>query len=337
MRAAAESCGGVYDAGCPRYARRPKVLVKRATAAGKAILVVIVVVFVAWTAWDLAQRWRSSPAVTLHAGWTLAAVIPIVGVSGAQALGWLSLMRGLTGRALPWVSAMELFLASMLGRYAPAKVGMPAILMSRANQLSLYPALMGSSMVLIVLVYVLLGTGIGLATLLLMNGPIPPQLDALRSGLTVAVLSGMAVGVVVLLVLDRQRYPHALMSRLGVPGRGPLAGPGLLAWYAVVWLGWWLHGAMVVLAVGGSPHEATAGAGLFVLAPVLGFLALVAPGGLGVREAVVAGGLSASVGPGPAVVAALLSRVVSLAIDVLMWLAFRAVRRRREGEPAPER
>lgn len=301
---------------------------KRATLVLKAVLVLIVVAFVAWTAWDLAQRWRSSPPVSPHLGWLAAAVLPIVGVSLAQALGWLSLMRRMVGRRLPRVLALELFLASMLGRYAPAKVGMPAILMSRAKQLQLGPALMGSSMLLIVLVYTLLGVGIGVAALTMGGGPMLPQLEALGGGLSVLALSGMAVGMLVLLVVDRRRYPQVLLRKLGVEGEGPLVGPGLMSWYAVVWLCWWGHGVLLVHAVGGSFTDGVAGAGLFVLAPVLGFLALVAPGGLGVREAVVAGGLSAIVGPGPAVVAALLSRIVSLTVDVLMWLGFRAVRQR---------
>lgn len=295
---------------------------------GKAVLVLVVVAFVAWTAWDLAQRWRTSPPVSPHPGWMIAAVLPIVGVSLAQALGWLSLTQGMVGRRLPTVAALELFLASMLGRYAPAKVGMPAILMSRAKQLSLTPMLMASSMLLVVLVYTLLGAGIGVAAVSLVEQPVLPQLAALRSGLSVLALGGMALGVLVLLIVDRRRYPSAIMRRLGVEGEGPLVGPGLVVWYVVVWLCWWGHGALLVLAVGGSGADAVAGAGLFVLAPVLGFLALVAPGGLGVREAVVAGGLSASVGPGGAVVAALLSRIISLAIDVVVWLVFRAARRR---------
>lgn len=301
---------------------------KRAALVGKAVLVLVVLAFVAWTAWDLGQRWQQSPPVTPHAGWLVAAVLPIAGVSLAQGLGWLSLMQRMVGRALPAVPALELFLASMLGRYAPAKVGMPAILMSRAKQLELTPALMGSSMLLIVLVYTILGAGIGIGSLSLMAGPMPPQLDALRSGLSVLALVGMAAGVVVLLVVDRRRYPAGVLRKLGIEGEGPLVGLGLVSWYTGVWLCWWAHGALLVLAVGGSGADAVGGAGLFVLAPVLGFLALVAPGGLGVREAVLAGGLSAAVGPGPAVVAALLSRIISLSVDVAMWLGFRAARGR---------
>ncbi|MEM7154976.1 MAG: lysylphosphatidylglycerol synthase domain-containing protein [Myxococcota bacterium] len=298
-------------------------------------LAVVVVAFIGLTAWDLGQRWAQSPSVEVNLGWVIASIAPIGLVSLAQALGWRSLVQRMVGRSIPFVRGLELFLASMLGRYAPAKVGMPAILMSRARQLELAPSLMGSSMLLIVLVYTILGAGIGVAALSLGDGLVLPQLEVLRSGLSVLALVGMAVGVLVLLVLDRRRYPAILLRKLEIDGEGPLVGPGLVVWYAVVWIAWWLHGAALIVAVGGTWDSAVAGSGLFVLAPVIGFLTLVAPGGLGVREAVVAAGLSVAVGPGPAVVAAVASRIISLGVDVLMWLGFRAALRRETTEPTP--
>jgi len=291
-------------------------------------LVLVVLAFVGWTAWDLGTRWYASPSVSVHPGYAVAAIVPIVGVSLAQAEGWVSLVQRMVERRLPRVASLELFLASMLGRYAPAKVGMPAILMSRAKQLSLTPSLMASSMLLIVLVYTILGVGIGVGALSWNDGPMLPQMDALRGGMGALALTGMAVAVVLLLALPRRVYPAVLLRKLGVKGSGPLVGLGMVGWYVGVWLCWWGHGALLVLAVGGDGVGAVGGAGLFVLAPVLGFLALVAPGGLGVREAVLAGGLSATVGPGAAVVAALLSRIISLGVDVVMWLGFRAALRR---------
>ncbi|MCH9683702.1 MAG: lysylphosphatidylglycerol synthase domain-containing protein, partial [Deltaproteobacteria bacterium] len=300
---------------------------KRAAVLVKALLLVVVVAFVGWTAWDLAGRWRQSASVDLSAGWIAMAVVPIVGVSLAQALGWVSLVQRMVGRRLPAVASLELFLASMLGRYAPAKVGMPAILISRARQLALAPSLMGSSMLLIVLVYTILGVGIGVGALTVGDGPIPEQLDKLRGGLAGLAIFGMAAAVVLLLTLDRRRYPSWLLRKLEIEGEGPLVGLGMVVWYVVVWLCWWAHGALLIHAVGGTWVTAGQGAGLFVLAPVLGFLALVAPGGLGVREAVVAAGIGVGVGPGAGVVAALASRIISLSVDVVMWLIFRAWRR----------
>ncbi len=300
-------------------------------------MLVVVVAFVGWTAWDLAGRWRASPSVDLHWGWAAAAVLPIAGVSLAQGLGWVSLMQRMVGRRLPWAASLELFLASMLGRYLPAKVGMPTILMVRARQLSLAPALMGSSMLLIVLVYTILGAGLGVAALTVGGGPMPEQLAGLRGGVGALALAGMAVAVLLLLTVDRRRYPQALLRRLEIGGEGPLVGPGMVAWYGVVWLAWWAHGALLIVAVGGGWDTAAQGAGLFVLAPVAGFLALVAPGGLGVREAVIAVGVGASVGPGGGVAAALLSRMISLGVDVGMWLGFRAwLRQHPPAAPDPD-
>lgn len=307
---------------------------KRAVVVLKALLLLGVVAFVGVTAWDLGRRWQEAPAVSPHFGWLLASIVPIVGVSLLQGVGWLSLMRRLVGRHIPALPGLEMFLGAMLGRYLPGKVGMAAILMTRAKQLRLTPALMGSSMLLIVLVYGVLGAGLGVALMTWVgDSAMLPGLAALRGWMGALSLGGMVVGIVVLLVLDRRRYPAFVLRVLGIDGEGPLVGWPLVAWYTVVWIFWWSHGALTIVAVGGSWADALPGAGLFVLAPVIGFLAIVTPGGLGVREAVVAMGLEPAIGPGPAVVAALLSRIISLGIDVAMWLGFRAALRRRGGLP----
>ncbi len=208
---------------------------KRAGVFLKAGLMLVVVAFVAWTAWDLGKRWQEAPAVAPHMGWLLLSCVPIALVSLAQALGWQSLIVRMAGRPLPAWLSMELFLASMLGRYAPAKVGMAAVLISRAKQLQLSAALMGSAMLLIVLVYAILGAGMGLGTMTLTEGAvIPPQLEALRSGLGWLALGGMALVVVMLLVVDRRRYPAIVLRLLRLSGEGPLVGPGVVFWYGTV-------------------------------------------------------------------------------------------------------
>ena len=66
-----------------------------------------------------------------------------------------------------------------------------------------------------------------------------------------------------------------------------------------------------------------AATGLCILGPVLGFVALAAPAGVGVREAVVAAGLAPIVGSAPALTLAVVSRVASLLADVGAWLVLR--------------
>lgn len=304
---------------------------KQLRAVAKLGLVVIVVAFVAWTGWDLAQRWHRSEPVALRPGWLAAALLPIAYVSLAQGIGWLSLLQHMLGRRLPFVSTMELLLASMLGRYAPAKVGMPAILVARARDLEISAPAMASSLVLMVAVYGLLGVGIGVASVMATLAPLPESLADLRSTATLIVLGGMLAVVALLLVVDRRHYPHALLKRLSLEGAGPIVNLSFVAWFSSVWLGWWLHGMLVVRAVGGTWSEAVTSAGIFVLAPVIGFLALVAPGGLGVREAVIARGIAPIVGSAAAVSSSLIARLASLGMDVAVWLAFRAVSRRARG------
>ena len=85
-----------------------------------------------------------------------------------------------------------------------------------------------------------------------------------------------------------------------------------------------------------SVDASLASMGFYVLAPVMGFLALAAPGGLGVREAVVSIALSASVGPAAALYAALISRGTSVVVDFGVWMAFRPFRDR-GAHPADRR
>jgi hypothetical protein len=104
---------------------------------------------------------------------------------------------------------------------------------------------------------------------------------------------------------------------------------GAMLAFLGVWMAWLAHGVLIVLAVGGSIHAAVAGAPWFALAPIAGFLALVAPGGIGVREAVITMGLAPSIGAPAALTVALLSRAYSLGMDVATWLAARAITGRR--------
>lgn len=94
------------------------------------------------------------------------------------------------------------------------------------------------------------------------------------------------------------------------------------------WLTWAAHGYLVTRAVGADAAGAWSVSGLFIVAPIVGFLALAAPAGAGVREAVLSVGLVPAVGAAPALSALLLSRGATLLADVLVWLALRPLRAR---------
>jgi uncharacterized membrane protein YbhN (UPF0104 family) len=96
-----------------------------------------------------------------------------------------------------------------------------------------------------------------------------------------------------------------------------------LVLHVVAWGLWALHAWLVARAVGASATATIASLPFFILSPVAGFLALLAPAGAGVREAIISIGLTSAVGPKAALAAALMTRVASLVADGGNWLATR--------------
>jgi len=77
------------------------------------------------------------------------------------------------------------------------------------------------------------------------------------------------------------------------------------------------------LALGAPQGAALTAMGFYVLSQVAGFVVLAAPAGLGVREAVLVTGLSPSVGAAGALGAAVVSRALSLAAELAVWIIAR--------------
>jgi hypothetical protein len=126
------------------------------------------------------------------------------------------------------------------------------------------------------------------------------------------------VGLVLVLV-DRRRLPALVLRMMKAEGAGPLVPRRGPVAHALYWLTWAVHGYFAARAVGISSTHAVYGAGLYVLGPIAGILALATPSGIGVREAVMSMGLAPVVGPAPAVAAAIVSRATSLVVDCLVW------------------
>jgi hypothetical protein len=139
----------------------------------------------------------------------------------------------------------------------------------------------------------------------------------------------LAAGTVLVLSLDRRAIPKLVVRWLGVEGAGPLAPLRLPLSHVGYWVTWLVHGYLVTRAVGGTHEVAMSSAGLYVLAPIVGFLALAVPGGIGVREAFLSIGLTQSVGPAAAITAALVSRTASVMVDVAGWLLAKPLSRAR--------
>ena len=133
------------------------------------------------------------------------------------------------------------------------------------------------------------------------------------------------LGGLVLMTLDRSRYPAAVRRILAPEGEGPLVPVRLPA----IQLGYWalvaVHGNLLSTALGATPEAAVAAMGFYVLASVAGFVVLAAPAGLGVREAVLVAGLAPSIGSPSALGAALFSRILWLVTELFTWLLTRTL------------
>jgi uncharacterized membrane protein YbhN (UPF0104 family) len=136
--------------------------------------------------------------------------------------------------------------------------------------------------------------------------------------------------------VDRRRLPKALRRQLLLDGQGALIPWSVPLAHVVHWLAWAAHGALLALALGQSPPVALSVGGVTCLAIVLGFVALLAPAGAGVREAVIGVGAAPWLGAPAAVALSVLARGASLVADVGLWLLVRSwgrVRQARRSKP----
>lgn len=277
--------------------------------------------FVVWTFRDIARRWDPSTLV-IRWPWVVASLLPHALGVWVLARGFALLLERLKGAPVPTKPAVALHIESQLARYVPGKLGVPLVRIAGADGLGVTRSAMASAVLLEILSFLSVGGLVGSALLVATRGGAPEQTRAISTWL-VPVALGFVVLTVVLVLLDRRRLPSGLLHRLGLTGDGPLVPMVVPLTHVLYWLTWALHGGIVCLAVGAPLGGAVAAAGLFVLAPIAGFLALVAPAGAGVREAVLSAGLVPAVGASGALSAALLSRGVTLLIDFGMWLVTR--------------
>lgn len=277
------------------------------------------------------QLWRREPVdfgSVDGAVFAAAVVVSAVAVT-AYGLVWPLLLRRLgTPAPLSWIT---LFFKSQLGKYLPGSVWQYAGRVGLAHNRGV-PVQRG-------LVSVIAEIGYSAVA------------AAAASSLILgwAAAAGVLAGVAVLLVLAvaLRRRLSALLSRvpsvtpggrvdrqslLGALGAAPLA----TVLYLVVWglygLAFWTTGrALFAVPVSNLGRYI----GVFALAWLAGLVAVFAPGGIGVREAVIAALLSSRLGEANAIVLAGTSRVVLTVIDLVAAAASFGVPalRRREARP----
>lgn len=247
-------------------------------------------------------EWRVQP------GWLLVSAL-LVWLMYALLIGaWRTMLAGWGQRLDGWTSA-RIWTVSSLGKYLPGKVWAVAGMALMAQRAGIAPwAATGSAVVLQVLA---IGTGAAVAGL---TGRAAIEAAHQGSGVVLGLLVAGAVAGVALLL-----WPPLLrrLLRFAAPdaeARGAPAVAGIVVGIvanAVAWVG---YGASLWFLSRGLLPGVDLGLGLaiavFTASYLAGFLALFAPGGLGVREGLFILMLQGPLGIGPATALALASRLL---------------------------
>jgi len=246
--------------------------------------------------------WRIEPA------WLALSVLVVWGMYGVLIAAWRAVLGGWGQRLDGW-TAGGIWTVSSLGKYLPGKVWAVAGMAILSQRAGVAPwAATGSAVVMQGLA---VGTGAAVAGL---TGR--EAIEAAHPGARVALgvlVAAAALGVVLLLWPPFMRRLLRLLAP-DAEARGAPAAAGIafgIAANLVAWLGYgfalWLLARGLLPDAGLHPLLAVA---VFTASYLAGFLALFAPGGIGVREALFILMLQRPLGIGAATALAVASRVL---------------------------
>ncbi len=231
-------------------------------------------------------------------------------VCGAYALlieAWRRAIVG-WGQALRYRTAVRIWCLSNLGRYLPGKVWSVAGLAVLAQRAGVSGwAATGSALTMQALA---IASGASVVAVAAPEAASPLQLAGAAAAAAVAVAIVMSDRATDTLV--RLARPTAEWRPLPGGAAVMAAGANLLAWL-VYGLAFWLLAQGLVPE---SPLGLRASVGVFAAGYIVGFLALFAPGGLGVREAVFVALLAPRMGSGEALALAVGSRLLLTLTEV---------------------
>ncbi|MCC6927388.1 MAG: flippase-like domain-containing protein [Gemmatimonadaceae bacterium] len=306
--------------------------------ATRVVFLVLTLAAVALAARAIFSQWQDFRAsgVQLQPRWTLVAASSLVVflAYGVLVETWRRTVRAWDSE-LPWGQAARIWFISNLGRYLPGKVWQIGAMGVMAQEHGVSVVASTGSALVINLVNILAGFG-----LVLVTGA--DYFDAPRAAvaLAVVVVAGifLAPRIVPLLGAAASRV---VGRRLDIP-----AFPDRAVWLASVGclVAWILYGVAFQLFVAGvvghAPGRTTAYIAAFTGSYLAGYIALFAPGGIGVREGslIVALGRLGLAQGGAAGVISLASRLWLTVLEVLpglVFLAIDALRRRRTTSSAP--
>lgn len=253
---------------------------------------------------------------------------PLLAASVLTVLTWFLLVRAWSrslrwwGDSLPLGPAIRLWFVTNLSRFVPGTIWQFAHVSAEALNARISPVAATGAILFQQLV--LLGTGI------MLTASLAPVLPTSMTGTTNPVVAlGLAfLGVIAVIILlpvaapTLERWTSRLLRRevkWPTPSRGELTeyvGTLVVPWIAYG-VAFWLFGLSLL---GNAAPGLLPAAAVFIGSYVAGIIAVVAPGGLGVREAAMVVLLSPITGLAPALLLAVASRLWLVALEILTAL-----------------
>lgn len=302
------------------------------------LLALLFIAFLLRSQWPTlrAYEWR------FHGGWLTLAVGFTLASWGLEIQVW-RLLLGVLGRGLPFGPAVRIWFFAAVVRYIPGNVWQPLSMALQCQQWGIRPEVTLASIAFYQ------------ALILLAVAPVAALYFSLTGnwGLLTTYLQGAAPWLIaasmvpVVIFLARPGWLLGLMNwaliKLGrTPIAAQLSSARLLWLLLIAVLNWLLWGAaFAALTLGlGRPADLTLAQALFHLvavfpiAYIIGFLSLITPSGIGVREGAFYLLLVPLFDPGLVTVAALAMRIWSMVGELLMALLSNLTARWQSAPPA---
>lgn len=285
---------------------------------------------VAFVAAAVVRRWSdiAGQLDQLTLGWTLLAFGFVLAGLGANALTWKALLADL-GSPLPVAAAGRIFLLGQLGKYLPGTVWAVYAQMELGARYAVPRRRSAATSIVTIVLGLVAGAVLAAGALAIAS----PDLTRRFWPLLLAIPLGLALLWPPLLsaLIDR-----ALRLIRREPLEHPLTPRGVataLGWSLLSWVLLGLHVWALARELGPSRPVLLLAVGAFAAAWTIGFLVVVAPAGVGPREAVLVLVMGAALTTGPVLLLALVSRLLMTVGDAVWALVAVLLSGRPAGPP----